>query len=350
MKIKHAILYMYTDSSHPFKTMLALTQSIFRDTADTKIETIPTYSIAKLLYMIHKFSGKPTAEQFSAFQKSPYRVDSFVMTQSNTAEFPLGLVRSDMDSYLDWDEFVCSYTDGNHIRLRLDTVFSSEWATPFPTVTRAPFTNMDGSVCDTEVMCFTEEDIKAIDDANAAYGESDDETFLCRKYKSCTVLTLPFQNRVEVQFILPDVGKSIVDDYTTFLTDMNTYVDVCNVKATRVVIPKLEHTTHFSMADFLKRTGQFDTVWNKDGHSAFFSSLLTDPKNHVKLVSFDYKAKLVMDENGSTFETCLDMDCYVSRGGGPTIDAYAPFEVNRPYLIRFLYQGSELLLTAVKSM
>lgn len=332
------------------RTMLALTHSIFRDTVDSKIETIPTYSIAKLLYMIHKFSGNPTAEQFSAFQKSPYRVDSSVMTQSNTVEFPLGLVRPDMNLYCDWDEFECVYTDGNHIRLQLDAVFASEWTTPFPTVTRAPFTNMDGSVINTDVMCFTEEDIKAIDDTNAMYDDSDDDTFLCSKYKSCTVLTLPFQNRVEVQFILPDVGMNIVDDYTTLMTDIRTSSDVYIVKATRVVIPKLEHTTHFSVSDFMKRTGHFDTLWNKDGQSKFFSELLTDSKNQVMLTSFDYKAKLVMDENGSKFETEMGMDCEVSRGGGPTIHAYIPFEVNRPYLIRFLYQGVELLMTAVKSM
>ena len=301
--------------------------------------------------MVHKFSGKPTAEQFSAFHTCSHLMDSSVMKQSNTAEFPQGLVRPDMATYYDWSEFDCVYTEEDHIRLRLDTVFASDWKTPFPTVTRASFTNLDGSVNDADVMCFTEEDIKAVEEEHALTGDSDNEPFLCRKYKSSTVLTLPFLNGVEVQFILPDVGMNIVDDYATLMADMYTYFEFYNVKATRVVIPKLDHTTNFSMSEFMKRAGHFDTLWNKDERSEFFSKLLTDPKNHVKLISFDYKAKLVMDEKGSTFETELDMDCYVSRGcGGPEIDEYIPFELNRPYLVRFLYQGIELLMSAVKSM
>lgn len=330
--------------------MNAFAQSILVDTVDTQIETIPMYSLASIMHLVHKFSGSPTTEHVVAFQKAPYSVDSYVMTQTNTAELPEGLVRKDLDMYYDWSKFNLFYKDGKHIRLKLETAFSSQWEIPFPTVTRAPFTNRDGTVSDTDVMCFTEEDVVRIERENEENGDPNN-SFLCTKYKTSTVWTQKFRNGVEAQFILPDVGVDIVRDYTTLLSDMKLWEHSKIVKATRVVIPKLDHTTEFSVSDFMKRTGHFDSFWNTDGRSGFFSKLLSDPKNHVKLLSFDYKAKLVMDENGSTFETELGMDCEVERGcGGPEIQDYIPFDLTRPYLVRFLYQGTELLLSAIKSM
>lgn len=327
-------------------TMNALTQSILLDTVDTKVMTVPTYSISSLMYLIYRYSGAPTEKQVSEFRKDPYSVDELVLKQTNTAEFPKDFVIPHLDTTTyDWSKFKCDYVEGNHICLKLDTVFSSEWSLPFPTVSRTSFTNMDGTVSETDVMCFTEEDIASIESLN----EEEDETFLCLKYKSSTVMKYPFVNGVEVQFILPDVGMDVVRDYTTIMTDMKSCEHFYFAKATRVVIPKLEHTTDFSVSEFMKRTGRFDTFWNKDEKSEFFSKLLLNPKNHVKLDSFDYKAKLVMDEKGSAFETEMDMDCEVSRGG-VSFQSYIPFEVNRPYLIRFLYRGIELLLTAVKSV
>jgi hypothetical protein len=330
-------------------TMNALTQSILIDSVDSSVTTIPTYSISSLMHMIYRYSGASTEKQVSAFHKEPYSIDSGVFTQTNTAEFPKTYVRPHLDTMTyDWSKFTCDYVEGNHIRLKLDTVFSSEWENPFPTVSRAPFTNMDGTVVETDVMCFTEEEVAAIERENG--DESENDPFVCHKYKSSTVLKCPFVNGVEVEFILPDVGMDVVRDYTTIMTDMTSYEHFHFLKATRVSIPKLHHTTVFSVSEFMKRTGQYNTLWNTDGKSDFFSKLLIDPKHYVKLESFDYKATLVMDEKGSAFETELEMDASVSRGGGPTFQSYIPFDVNRPYLIRFLYRGTELLLTAVKSV
>jgi hypothetical protein len=328
--------------------MNALTQSILLDTIDAKVTTIPTYSLSSLMHMIYHYSGVPTEKQVSAFHKEPYSIDSRVLTQTNTAEFPKDYVRPNLDmTTYDWSKFTCDYVEGNHIRIKLDTVFSSEWENPFPTVSRAAFTNMDGTVVETDVMCFTEEDVAAFERENLY--ESDNNPFVCLKYRSSTILKCPFVNGVEVEFILPDFGIDVVHDYTTIMTDMTLY-DFHFSKATCVSIPKLDHTTVFSVSEFMKRTGLYDTLWNADGKSDFFSKLLINPKHYVKLESFDYKAKLVMDERGSAFETESDMDASVSRGGGPTFKSYIPFELNRPYLIRFLYQGTELLLTAFKSV